>query len=90
MIYFAKLKFEGMAMSPGVMIALRLVGLGWYIATCILIGVVVGVWVDGILGTAPIFILIGLALGLLSAFYGLYRIVLKTLADEDKEGDGGS
>ena len=79
-----------MAMSPGVMIALRLVGLGWYIATCILIGVVVGVWADRILGTAPLFILVGLALGLLSAFYGLYRIVLKTLAEENKEGDGGS
>ncbi len=79
-----------MAMSPGVMIALRLVGLGWYIATCILIGVVVGVWVDGILGTTPLFILIGLALGLLSSFYGVYRIVLKTIVEENKQEDGGS
>ncbi|MSQ15588.1 MAG: hypothetical protein EXR50_06975 [Dehalococcoidia bacterium] len=76
-------------MSPGVMIALRLVGMGWYIATCILIGVVVGVWVDGILGTAPIFILIGLAVGLVTSFVGLYRMVLQAIfVEDDKESDG--
>jgi len=89
-IYFAKLNSEGMAMSPRVLIALRLVGLGWYIATCLLIGVFSGVWLDRTLGTAPIFILIGLALGLLASFYGLYRMVSQVLRDGDKQADNGS
>ena len=55
--------------------ALRLAGLGWYIATCILMGTLLGVWLDKRLDLAPIFTLLGLGLGLVIAFVGLFRMV---------------
>ncbi len=77
-------------MSPRVLMALRLVGLGWYIAACILVGVFAGVWLDRFLDTAPLFILIGLALGLLAAFFGLYRMVSRAIREGEQQGDIGS
>ena len=55
--------------------ALRLAGLGWYIATCILMGTLLGVWLDQWLGLAPILTLTGIGLGLATAFIGLFRMV---------------
>ena len=66
---------------------LRLVGIGFYIGGCIVLGVLLGVWLDGKFDTAPIFILVGLAVGLFLAFYGTYRMLLPTLRQDknDKE-----
>jgi F0F1-type ATP synthase assembly protein I len=70
----------------------QLIGIGWYFAVCIVLGVVGGVFLDRALGTAPLFTLLGLGLGLLIAFYGGYRMIMETLATgqpgpekEDKE-----
>lgn len=67
--------------------AFRLIGLGWYVATSILLGVVVGLLIDGWVDTKPLFTLIGLGLGLTIAFYGLYRLVYPVLKRNDKEKD---
>ncbi len=48
--------------------------LGFTVGFSILIGIGVGWWLDGKLGTRPIFTLIGLFLGLASAVYNLYRL----------------
>lgn len=53
--------------------AAYLLGIGWYFATCIVLGVVGGKWLDGRLDTAPLFALIGTLLGLAAALYGGYR-----------------
>ncbi|MCS7285621.1 MAG: AtpZ/AtpI family protein [Anaerolineae bacterium] len=50
------------------------VELGFTVGFSILIGIGVGWWLDGKLGTRPIFTLIGLFLGLASAGYNLYRL----------------
>ncbi len=57
------------------LLALRLTGLGWYVATCIVVGVVGGVLMDEWLGTKLLFTLLGLAFGTTSAFYGLIKMI---------------
>ena len=66
--------------------ALRLVGIGWYIAICIALGIGVGFWLDHVADTKPLLTLIGLGFGLLLAFFGVYRMLLPALRQErDKD-----
>jgi hypothetical protein len=67
--------------------ALRLTGVGFYIGGCIAGGVYLGVWLDGKYQLSPLFILIGLALGLFLAFYGTYRMLLSAIGRGNDEGD---
>ncbi len=53
----------------------RLVGVGWYVAICIVGGVWGGVWLDEKLGTSPLLLLIGLMLGIGVAGAGVYRML---------------
>ena len=59
--------------------ALRLTGLGWYVAFCILLGVVGGIWLDRVAGTRALFTLIGTVLGSVAAFWGVYKMILPVL-----------
>ena len=68
--------------------ALRLTGLGWYIALCIVGGLVGGYWLDGVTGTVPLFTLLGVVLGSAVAFYGVYRMVLPLLREAGDETKG--
>ena len=60
-------------------VALRLTGLGWYVAFCILLGVVGGIWLDRLAGTHVVFTLLGTVLGSVAAFWGVYRMVVPVL-----------
>jgi ATP synthase protein I len=62
-------------LRSGVGLALRLLSLGWLVALSILLGVVGGLWLDGVLDTRPLFILLGLIIGSVLAFYGVYKMV---------------
>lgn len=53
----------------------QLVGVGWYVAICIVGGVWGGAWLDDKLGTSPLFLLIGLMLGIAVAGAGVYRML---------------
>ena len=64
----------------------QLLGMGWYIALCLVLGILGGVWLDEQIGTAPLFLLAGLALGLIAAFYGMMRMLKQATGGED----GGS
>ena len=67
-------------------LAFRFIGVGWFIAISILLGVLGGLWLDGKLGTAPIMVIAGLILGLIVAFYGVYRMLIPLMRDKrDKE-----
>ena len=57
------------------LIALRLLGLGWFVALCIVIGAVGGIWLDKLSGLTPLFTLLGVLFGTVAAFYGLYKMV---------------
>lgn len=66
--------------------ALRLTGVGFYVAACILGGTLTGLWLGDKLGSKPIFVLLGLAVGLAVAFYGVYRMIKPVMNDkQDKE-----
>ena len=54
--------------------AAQFIGLGWYIAAAIVAPTLLGVWVDRKIGSAPVFLLVGLLLGVVVAFYGTYKM----------------
>jgi F0F1-type ATP synthase assembly protein I len=66
--------------------ALRLVGVGFFIGGFILLGVFAGRWLDTKLNTEPLWMIVGLFLGLIIAFYGVYRMLLPFMSNkQDKE-----
>lgn len=67
--------------------ALRLVGVGFFIGTSIVLGVVVGLWLDSKLDTRPILVIVGLLLGIVVAFYGVYRMLLPLMGNKREKGD---
>ena len=73
-------------------LAVRLTGLGWYVALCIVFGVVGGLALDGLLETKPLFMLLGFLLGSVVAFWGLYKMVqpLMNAAATQGKNDNGS
>ena len=79
------------------LLALRLTGLGWYVATCIIGGVFGGVALDKLLGLTPLFTFLGLLFGLTTAFYGLFKMIQPLLRieqsgepDDKSSSNGGS
>lgn len=66
--------------------AFRFIGVGWFVGISILLGVWGGLWLDEKFGTAPVMVIVGLILGLVVAFYGVYRMLLPLMRDKrDKE-----
>ncbi|MBM3942024.1 MAG: AtpZ/AtpI family protein [SAR202 cluster bacterium] len=68
-------------------VALRVTGLGWYVATCVVLGVVGGYWLDRLLGTTPLFILVLTVLGSIVAFYGIYKMIVPVLYGDKNWGE---
>jgi len=66
--------------------ALRLVGVGWYIGVCIVLGVLGGLKLDEKFHTTPIMVIVGLILGVIVAFYGVYRMILPTINKRQNKG----
>ena len=65
---------------------LRLTGVGFFIGACILLGVFAGLWLDGKLNTKPIFMIVGLLIGLVVAVYGVYQMLRPLMSNKhDKE-----
>ena len=69
-------------------IVLQLVGVGWYVALCIIGGLFGGLWLDRTLGVLPLFTLVGIILGTVMAFYGIYKMVLPLLDHDQKSHKG--
>ena len=61
--------------------ALRLVGVGFFIGGAIVLGVRSGLWLDTRLNTKPILVIVGLILGIIVAFYGVYQMLLPLLSN---------
>jgi len=66
--------------------ALRVVGVGWYIGVCIVLGVFAGHWLDDKLDTS-LFWVAGLILGIIVAFYGVYRMLLPVIGNKRDKGE---
>jgi hypothetical protein len=57
----------------------RLLGIGWYFAFCIIAGIVGGVLLDRQVERDHVFTLLGLFLGLVLAFFGGYIMLIEEL-----------
>ncbi|MCX5994480.1 MAG: AtpZ/AtpI family protein [Chloroflexi bacterium] len=71
--------------------AIRLIGIGWYIAACILLGALGGRWIGQKLdgrSSETILTIVGLFLGLIVAFLGVYRMVKSALTNNNDKGNG--
>ena len=68
----------------------RLLGIGWFVALCIVGGVIGGHLLDGVLGTGPALLLVGLGLGLAVAAVGMYRMLMAVLSDGGDRTDRGN
>lgn len=65
--------------------ALGLLGIGWYFALSIAGGACAGLLVDSWLETRPLFAVIGLALGLVVAVWGGYRLLRRAISNQNQE-----
>lgn len=61
--------------------AFRLFGIGFFIVGCLIMGVLLGVWLDELVGVKPLFTFLGLAVGLAAASFGVYRMILPFLGE---------
>jgi len=50
-------------------------GIGWFVATTIAISAFAGYWLDKQFDTAPVLTIVVLALGVLTAFVGMFRLL---------------
>ena len=65
--------------------ALRLLGIGWFVALCLLGGVLGGLWLDNRLETSPLMTMIGLGGGLAVAGIGTYRMLMAVVSQSDMD-----
>ncbi len=68
--------------------AMRLIGIGWFIAICLILGVVGGIQLDKAVDTGKLFTVIGLFVGL---FFGLWGgwLQLSEVLDAINRRSGG-
>ncbi len=60
---------------------MRLLGIGFYVGLCIGGMAALGYVLDNVLDTRPVLVLVGLALGLVMAFWGGYIQLMDVLAE---------
>ncbi len=62
--------------------------MGWYIGVSIVLGVLGGLWLDSKYGTKPLWLIVGLVLGIVVAVYGVYQMLLPLIKNKnDREDD---
>ena len=66
----------------------QLIGIGFYIALCIVLGTLGGRELDKVVGTNTVFTVLGLILGLVSALYGGIRQLMQVVADINRRRGG--
>ena len=57
------------------LIALNVMGLGFFVPITIILGILGGRWLDQKTGTLPLWSIVGLVLGILVAAYGVYQML---------------
>ena len=72
--------------SGGMRTALRLLGIGWYVALCIAGGTLGGFWLDRLAETSPALTLAGLGLGIAVAVVGMMKMLMALFTPESREG----
>lgn len=77
-------------MPQWVVTALRLTGLGWFVAVCIVIGILGGLWLGNVTGQVALFVLAGTIVGSVVAFYGVYRMILPAVYGSNNPNRSGN
>ena len=67
--------------------ALGLTGIGFYIAGAIILGLLGGRWLDSKLNSEPFFLIAGLILGIVVAFFGVYNMVRPFISNKQNKGN---
>ncbi len=67
--------------------ALGLLGVGFYVAGVIILGVVAGRWLDSRIGSEPLWLIVGLVLGVVAECYGAYAMLQPFLGDRCNGGE---
>ena len=64
-----------------------LLTVGWYVALSLIIPVVIGYWLDRpeVFDRRPLFVLIGLGVGTVIAFFGLFRMLVRYQAEQEEQ-----
>lgn len=63
-------------------------GVGFFIGGSIVLGVIAGRWLDGKLDSGSAWTIVGLILGIMVAFYGVYNMLLPLLKNKRNKGNG--
>ena len=66
--------------------ALIILEVGWFVGFAIVAGVLGGLWMDSKLGTRPIFVIIGLFLGIATAIVGASGMLLSLIKNGNDKG----
>ena len=66
-------------------LVLRLLGIGWYVAVCIAGGTYGGILLDRKFELSPLLTLLGLGLGIAVAVVGMMRLILAVSAAKPEE-----
>jgi Putative F0F1-ATPase subunit Ca2+/Mg2+ transporter len=69
--------------------AMRLIGMGWYVAICIVLGVFGGIELDKLLDTGKLFTVVGLFVGLFFGLWGGWLQLREVLDAINRRGTGG-
>ncbi len=67
--------------------AVRFMGVGFFVGSSIVLGVVAGRWLDSKLNSEPIGVIVGLVLGVVVAFYGVYQMLLPLISNKRNKGN---
>ena len=62
-----------------------LLTVGWYVALSLVVPSGIGYWLDSRFDKQPLFTLIGLGIGTVIAFYGLFRILRRYKAEQEEQ-----
>jgi F0F1-type ATP synthase assembly protein I len=64
-----------------------LLTVGWYVALSLIIPVAIGYWLDRpeVLDKRPLFTFIGLGIGTVIAFFGLFRMLIRYQAEQERQ-----
>jgi hypothetical protein len=64
-----------------------LLTIGWYVALSLIIPVAIGYWLDAptMFDKRPLFTFIGLGVGTFVAFFGLFKMLVRYQAEQEKQ-----
>ncbi len=68
--------------------ALGVTGIGFFVPGSIILGVVGGRWLDSKLNSEPIWTIVGLILGIVVAFYGVYNMLRPFIGNKQDRRNG--